>query len=165
MSKRVYERIVLDMTRGMEVIEEVSFIYNGPFAMCDPENTDVLDAVKQEIKSNGENTKKSFDEIGKRFEEMKSDLNSVRELKDPILKEKIEKLTTSISTHQESIDTQNKAVEARMDAVEVAMQRTPKFIGGASEKQIEEAVQFTLGNASVNHKSIATLLDMHSDII
>jgi chaperonin cofactor prefoldin len=96
-------------------------------------NEQVIEEVKKEIKTFGDDTKKNYDELRKNYEEFKKTLEDKATNSDVLIQEKVVKLTEDITTRQEDLDTkiaasteQEKKVNERIDAFEVALKRMPK---------------------------------------
>jgi HK97 family phage major capsid protein len=123
-------------------------------------NEDVVKAVKAEIKSFGENTKKNYDELKSNYEDLKKELKDSEKNSDTLIKEKVVKLTEDITTRQEDLDEKiakselaEKAVNDRIDQLEVALKRTPKDTGEKATKEEKEARDFMIDCMVINDKT------------
>lgn len=124
---------------------------------------EVVEAVKNEIKTMGENVKKNYDELRRSHETLKDLVNKNDKGLDGIVKAQVVKLTEDITTRQEDIDAKfvanaevEKKANGRMDAIETAMKRTPKTDTAVDAKVAEalkaEAKQFLVGVMAVQDK-------------
>lgn len=118
----------------------------------DTKNTphpEVVDAVLKEVKSLGDNTKASINEMGKRYEELKGLIDKHGDSLDVCVKNQIDKLTEDISIRQNELD---KKANERMDQLEVALKRMPL---GSSEDSVEfmkQAKAFTINTLAAKGK-------------
>jgi len=105
-----------------------------------PQEPEVVQAVQEEIKKLGDNTKANYDELRAKHEELKTLIDSNKGEVNALVQAEIAKLVTDITTRQQAID-DNKAkmermktdLDGRIDAFEVAMRRMP--LGGGADGQ------------------------------
>lgn len=100
---------------------------------------DVVQAVTEEIKKLGDNTKANYDELNRRYEELKGLVDSQpKEIRSDV-KEQITKLTEDITTRQAALD---ENITKRVDNVEVAVRRLPRQILTDTVNEEKDAKEF-----------------------
>jgi len=100
---------------------------------------DVVAAVVAEIKSLGENTKASYDELRKTHEQLKSVVDNYEGKMAADITEQITKLSEDIVTRQVALD---ESWTKRADAIETAIQRMPSQMSEKDAKLNDEAYSF-----------------------
>lgn len=119
----------------------------------DSSEPEVVKDVLKEIRILGENHKANYDELRKNYEELKKAMEE--KSNDPLLEEKIVKLSEAVTVRQEALDKANaemqKKVTERIDLVETVLNRMPKGIAGedTNDTQLKEAREFFITAASV----------------
>ena len=113
-----------------------------------PDIPDVVAEIKKTVEDIGATSKKNYEDLNRGYEEIKATLKSQGDI-DPISQEKLDKLTSDMTTRQTAADEASaaatKAAEDmtnRMDEIEIAAKRSGK-IGGTGNsdhdrKQIED---------------------------
>jgi HK97 family phage major capsid protein len=114
--------------------------------MTDNNNSQVVEAVKEEIKKLGDGyqaNKKNYDSLRSNYEDLKDELKNSKSKTDVLISDKISKITDDITTRQEDIDTKfakeaetKKQLDKRMDELEVALKRFHK----AGTSDVEDLV-------------------------
>lgn len=113
----------------------------------------VSEEVKKEIKALGDDTKKVIEDINRNFESLKKTIDS-QDSKDAVIKEKIEKLGSDISTRQEELDKkmlkQQEDLEKKMGQLEMMMKRPGGNLSREEEKiLLKDAKDFLIASRSV----------------
>ncbi len=129
------------------------------------ENKDIVEAVKKEIESLGDNMTKNYDTLRTNYEELKHSLDE--KVTDVLLTEKIDKFSTDITVRQEEIDKQTAKqkteINERMDKIEVVLKRTPRGENKGAEISEHEVKDFGLavlaGQAGDNGVNIEKVKD------
>lgn len=101
---------------------------------------EVVEAVTKEIKSLGDNTKANYEELNRRYEELKGIVDTVGPNVRSDIQEQMTKLTEDITTRQAALD---ETINKRMDSVETGLQRQSfGSIGSDSMEAQKEAKEF-----------------------
>jgi len=96
---------------------------------------EVVKAVQKEIEKLGDNVKKNYEDLQKRYGELKSLLETTEGKFDSLVEAQVKKLGADITTRQEALDKkivdinlveEKKTLNARMDEIETAMKRGKK---------------------------------------
>ena len=110
----------------------------------------IVEDVKKEISTLGDNSKKNYDELRKGVEELRHTLNEKKP--DTITEEKINKLGTDILARQDELDKKNAAIKdelhKRMNDVELMMKR-PGLGGNDNGDLTKEAKEFFVNAMAV----------------
>ena len=130
-----------------------------------PDIPEIVIEVKKSIEEIGATSKKNFEEMNRNYEEVKATLKSQGDV-DPISQDKLDKLTSDMSTRQDEADkAQAVAVKAtedinkRMDEIEVAAKRIGK-VGSTGNidqdrKLIEDYMQMEKSFAAASQRKMS----------
>lgn len=118
---------------------------------------DTVEEIKKEITSIGATSKKNFDDLNQRYNEMKTVLESQGDV-DPITKEQLDKYSADVSTRQDEIDKSVASANKRMDDIETAMKRIrPTGSMEQDRKNIEDYLLFERCVAAGKSRSMSWL--------
>lgn len=98
---------------------------------------EVAEQVQKEIKAIGELSKKNYEELNKRVEEMHT-LQDKQGTRDVVTKEHLTKLAEDVTLRQDAIDKAAAVAAARVDKLEVAFKRTPMNDDSQSDEKLEK---------------------------
>ena len=108
------------------------------------EENELIEQIEAEIKKLGDNTKANYDELRRRYEELKSASNP----------EQMKKLATEITLRQEALD---RKIDENFNTLKTAMKRTPLSIPGDDGPMAMplnmEAKLFTLHHLSLKNRT------------
>lgn len=128
--------------------------------MAEVQYSDVEKAVLNEINGLGQNVKANHETMMKNYEDLKKLVDSKPD--DVLIKTRIDKLATDISTRQEDLDKKfadsEKKIQDRIDQMEVAVQR-PGFTSGADPNlalEEKEAIEWQRAYMSLQNKEGVT---------
>jgi len=132
-------------------------------AQTDPtqgsQEPEVIKSVLSEIKKLGDNYKQQYDDLNRRYSELKDVINNSPQKTNALIDERINKFTEDISTRQAALDAANQAIEEqqsivkstvdRLDKLEVMLQRTPQAANKeVAELEYKHAYDFMISNLS-----------------
>lgn len=126
---------------------------------------EVVAEVTKEIRSLGDNTKANYEEMNKRYEELKGLMDNVGPNIRSDVQEQMTKLTSDITTRQAALD---ESINKRMDSVETSLQR--QTVGGINDltpQQQKDAKEFMIHRLAVKEEKGAQykrVEDMEVDI-
>lgn len=110
----------------------------------------VLDAVLSEIKTIGATSKENYTALRTNVEALKKEVDAQAKNTDVLLKEKVDKLLTDITTRQDEMD---KAQTKRVDSIEAALKRPGMSAQNIDGKtSTEEALEFFKAVSSISQK-------------
>ena len=112
-----------------------------------PDIPEIVEGIKKSVEEIGATSKKNYEEMNKNYEEIKSTLKSQGDV-DPITQEKLDKLTSDMTTRQEKADeAEAVAVKAtedmtkRMDDIEIAAKRIGKLGSSGNTDQDRKLIE------------------------
>lgn len=127
----------------------------------------VLEEVSREVKSLGDNTKKTLDSMQRDLEAVRKLAEDAKSAADPLVKQEIEKLSQSVLAKVEEAEKAAKAAQKSTEEVELKIGRAALGAGGTSgSNQADEfkaAVEFTKARmASMGQLKADTVIDEKS---
>lgn len=109
--------------------------------------------ISDEIKTIGATSKENYNTINKDFNDFKKAVEESINNKDPLIAEKMDKLSADILARQEKLDND---LTKRLDSIEVAFQRMPKgSVNGKVSDEMKAAVMFKTAALS-NQKKLTS---------
>ena len=112
-----------------------------------PDIPEIVEGIKKSVEEIGATSKKNYEEMNKNYEEIKSTLKSQGDV-DPITQDKLDKLTSDMTTRQEKADeaaaVATKAAEdmtKRMDEIEIAAKRIGKLGSSGNNDQDRKLIE------------------------
>lgn len=119
--------------------------------------SEIVEAVKNEVKQLGDNTKQILAQINADYAELKKLVDG--KVDDVLVTERIDKFATDISTRQAELDKKQtnfeKLYTERMDQLETAMKRPGAGAGKEADKEFEEARNFLIASMGLKEGAAA----------